>query len=148
VRRTFALVAAVLVLTVAAASATLLARLPLRGGPCGTGRARRTGGSFGARTGRAACRGLTRSGSCRLGRLGGAARRAARRTRSFRPRFDSRQGDASPLLIDVHHPHIEQVADADHFVRIANESIGQPADVNQSAVHNPDIDKGAEVDHV
>ena len=51
-------------------------------------------------------------------------------------------------LIDIDDPDLEHVADADDFVRIANEAVGQAADVHQAAVGQADIDEDAEIDDV
>lgn len=51
-------------------------------------------------------------------------------------------------MIDIDYPDVEQIANTDDFVRIANESIGQSANVNQTAVDDPDVDERSEVDNV
>ena len=40
------------------------------------------------------------------------------------------------------------VAHGNDFVRIANEAVGQPADVHQAAVVHADIDEAAEIDDI
>ena len=67
---------------------------------------------------------------------------------AFRTRFNRGERHSPPPLIDLHHPQLEHVAHADHLVRIADEAIGQAADVNQAAVGEPDIDERSEIDHV
>ena len=43
---------------------------------------------------------------------------------------------------------LNDVAHRHHVVRIADELVGQPADVNQAAVVHADVDEAAEIDHV
>jgi hypothetical protein len=62
--------------------------------------------------------------------------------------LDRRERNASPSLIDVDNPNLEHVADTDHLVRIADVAIGQPADVDQTAFSQTEIDECAKVDHV
>src|SRR5262245_4010880 len=71
--------------------------------------------------------------------------------RSWRPLGAGRnrgERDAAAGLIDIDDPHFEHVANADDFVRIANEAVGQAADVHQAAVGQADIDEDAEIDDV
>ena len=53
-----------------------------------------------------------------------------------------------PLLVDSQHPNLDDVADGHHVVRIADELVGQPANVDQAAVVHADVDEAAEIDDV
>src|SRR5262245_43002073 len=64
------------------------------------------------------------------------------------PGRNCRQRYSAARLIDIDHPHFDDIADADDFVRIANEAVGQSADVHQAAVGQADIDEHAEIDDV
>ena len=61
---------------------------------------------------------------------------------------DGRERNAAAILIDIDDPDLQHVADADHFVRIVDVPIGQPADVHQAAIGQADIDEDAEIDDV
>ena len=61
---------------------------------------------------------------------------------------DRGERNAAAVLIDIDDPDLQHVADADDFVRIANEAVGQAADVHQAAVGQADIDEDAEIDDV
>jgi hypothetical protein len=61
---------------------------------------------------------------------------------------NSCQGNAAAIFVDLDHPHFQNIADTDHFMGVTNISIRQPADVNQSAIGETDIDEHAKVDHV
>src|SRR5262245_24613136 len=68
--------------------------------------------------------------------------------RTLRARLEHRQGNATTLLVDFDHPHADDIADRHDFVRIADELVGQAADVHQPAVFQSDVDEGPKVDHV
>ena len=63
-------------------------------------------------------------------------------------RLDHGQRHATALFIHTQHPNLDDVAHGDHFVRIADETVGQLADVDQSAVVHSDVDERPEVHHV
>jgi hypothetical protein len=56
--------------------------------------------------------------------------------------------DAAAILIDIHDPDFEDIANSDDLVRVANETVGQAADVDQAAVGQADIDEDSEIDDV
>ncbi len=64
------------------------------------------------------------------------------------PRRDHRQRDPAPLLVHLQHPDLDDVADGNHLVRVADEAVGHVADVDQPAVVHADVDKGPEIDDV
>ena len=61
---------------------------------------------------------------------------------------DHRERDAAAALIDLEHPDLDDVADGDDFMRIANITIRHLAHVNQPAVVQADIDERTEIDHI
>ncbi len=73
---------------------------------------------------------------------------AWRTRRLFTPGSNRGERDAAAVFVDFDDPHLQHVAHADDFVRIADVAIGEPADMNQAAVGQTDIDEHAEVDHV
>ncbi len=61
---------------------------------------------------------------------------------------DHRERHAAAALIDLEHPDLNDVADRDDFMRIANITIRHLAHVDKSAVVQANIDEGTEIDHV
>src|SRR5262245_13054513 len=59
-----------------------------------------------------------------------------------------RERNAAAGLVDIDHPHLQHVAHADDLVRIANKTVRQPADMNQAAVRQTNIDKHTKIDDV
>jgi hypothetical protein len=70
------------------------------------------------------------------------------RFEAFRARGNHRERNAASRLVDFQNPDFDDVADRNHFVRIANVTIRQLTDVNQSAVVQSDINKRTEVDNI
>jgi hypothetical protein len=51
-------------------------------------------------------------------------------------------------LVHFHDPNLQHVADPHDLVRILDEAVRQPTDVNQRAVRQSNVHEHAEVDHV
>ena len=64
---------------------------------------------------------------------------------SFLSGGDHAQRDASTISIDVHHPNRDDVADRDYVVGTLDVAVGHLADVDESAVFQPDVDERSEV---
>lgn len=67
---------------------------------------------------------------------------------TFRAGGDRGERDAAAIFINIDDPDLEHVADADDFVWIANEAVGEAADVDEAAVRQANIDEDAEIDDV
>ena len=67
---------------------------------------------------------------------------------AFAARLDHRKRYAAAFLVHAHNPNLDDVAHGHHFVRVADEFVGQLADVDQPAVVHADIHKRAEIHHV
>ncbi len=67
--------------------------------------------------------------------------------RAFGARFDGGQRDAPPVLVDIDHPDLDYVAHGHLVVRVADKAVGQAANVDQAALGQANVDKGAKIDH-
>ena len=79
------------------------------------------------------------------------SRLAASSSLRYMPRrtwCDHGERDSAARFVNFDHPYLDDVADRNHVMGIANEPIRQLANVHQAAVVEADIDKGAEIDHV
>jgi len=76
------------------------------------------------------------------------APRRTRLARTLGARRDRRQRHSATRLVHFHDPTLQHVANPHDLVRILDEAVRQPTDMNQCAVRQPNVHEHAEVDHV
>ena len=65
-----------------------------------------------------------------------------------RARSDHRQRNPTASLINLEHPHPDNLTNAHHIVRIPHVLIREVADVHKPAIMQADVYKGAKINYV